>query len=481
MKNSKLIKNLKNLSIYQLRQFKDYVFSPFFNKNEQIKALLNLLLPHYPNFEDKYIRQSRCIQELGLTSNQQLYTLNSKLLELLTDFLTYIQSQGYSLRTKTYTIQVLRQQGEPKALHTAIRQHQILQEHYPYKDAKIHFEKHLFYDQLDQLFLENPRRTYDENLQLKSDHLDIYYLITKLKIACDMASRNIVIKANYSCGLLDAIQQIVENQPLFLRTHPGIDIYYQILKMLKKGLAKDYQLLKKRLEQHIMDFPKEEMLQMYDYAQNYCIRQINTGDSSYYKEFMNLYKTQLQHNILFRNNYLEEWDYKNISTAGIRIQDYEWTEWFIHQMKHRLKPQLQENAFAYNLAALYYATQRYKEALQLLQTIEFTDTSYHLGAKIIQLKSYYELNEFDAFLSLIQSFRIYVQRNKQLSEYRRKANLNMLKLAKKIAKLQEQKNFISNKKKEQEVLKIESLFKSLSPLANADWLQSIWTILRTKC
>ncbi len=250
--------------------------------------------------------------------------------------------------------------------------------------------------------------------------------------------------------------------------------------MLENGLATEYQLLKTLLEQHIMDFPKEEMLQMYDYAQNYCIRQINTGDSSYYIEFMNLYKTQLQHSILLKNNYLEEWDYKNITTAGIRTQDYEWTERFIHQMKHRLKPLVKENAFAYNLAAIYYATQRYKEALQLLQTIEFTDTSYHLGAKIIQLKSYYELDEFDAFLSLIQSFRIYVQRNKQISEYRKKANFNMLKLAKKIGQFQEQKSFISDKKKGQDILKIENLFKNLSPLANADWLQSIWTALSSK-
>lgn len=477
MSKNKLIESLKILSVYELRQFKDYVFSPFFNKNERIQSLLELILVDAPLFESKNIGQAILIKELSLESTQQFYTLNSKLLELLYDFLTYLQLQETPIRTKVHSIRALRHQGEPKSLATVIRQHQILQSHYPYKDAKIHFEKHLFYHQLDQLFLENPRRAYDENLQLKSDHLDIYYLMTKLKIACDMASRNIVIQANYTCGLLAEIEQIIQQQPIFLNQHAGIDIYYQILKMLKKGLAQDYQALKTLLEQHIMDFPKEEMLQMYDYAQNYCIRQINTGNSIYYKEFMNLYKTQLQHNILFRNNYLEEWDYKNISTAGIRIQDYAWTERFIHQMKHRLKPQLQENAFAYNLAALYYATQRYKEALQLLQTIEFTDTSYHLGAKIIQLKSYYELDEFDAFLSLIQSFRIYVQRNKQLSEYRRKANLNMLKLAKKIAKLQEQKSFISANKKQQDSLKIEELFKNLSPLANADWLQRIWTVL----
>ena len=43
--------------------------------------------------------------------------------------------------------------------------------------------------------------------------------------------------------------------------------------------------------------------------------------------------------------------------------------------------------------------------LQQLQDVEFTDTSYHLGAKIIQLKSYFELEETEAFYSLIKAFR----------------------------------------------------------------------------
>ncbi|MCP4440935.1 MAG: hypothetical protein GY810_18595 [Aureispira sp.] len=181
MNRSKLVKSLKFLSVSQLKQFKDYVGSPFFNKQEQLKLLLELLSSYYPDFDQEELQQNTIIKKLSLSSPQQCYTLSSRLLDLLNKFLTYTQQQEQASRHKIHTIQALRQQGEPKALQTAICQHQTLQNHYPYKDAKNHYEKHLFYNELDQIFLDNPRRAYDENLQLKSDHLDIYYLITKLK------------------------------------------------------------------------------------------------------------------------------------------------------------------------------------------------------------------------------------------------------------------------------------------------------------
>ena len=42
------------------------------------------------------------------------------------------------------------------------------------------------------------------------------------------------------------------------------------------------------------------------------------------------------------------------------------------------------------LSWLFIQQKEYKKALQELHNVDFTDASYHLGAKIIQIKSYYE-------------------------------------------------------------------------------------------
>ena len=83
-------------------------------------------------------------------------------------------------------------------------------------------------------------------------------------------------------------------------------------------------------------------------------------------------------------------------------------------------------------------------------TISFTDISYGVGAKTIQLQSYYELQELEALINLIDTFRLYVLRHKTQSDYRKKANLNMLKIVKKVAKLKEKSTFLSKNQFEKE-------------------------------
>ena len=176
---------------------------------------------------------------------------------------------------------------------------------------------------------------------------------------------------------------------------------------------------------------------------------------------------------MLEDGYLPESDYKNIVTAGVRTKDYQWTEAFIHQNKKKLRPEVQENAFNYNLAVFYYATQQYSAALEFLMTILFTDISYGVGAKTIQLQIYYELQEIEPLINLIDTFRLYVMRHKTQSDYRKKANLNMLRIVKKVAKLKEKSTFMPQKQFEKERTKLQVLYTELSPLSNSDWIKEI--------
>ena len=96
-----------------------------------------------------------------------------------------------------------------------------------------------------------------------------------------------------------------------------------------------------------------------------------------------------------------------------------------------------------------------------------------IKAKNIQLQSYYELEEFEALLSLLDTFRLYVRRHKTQSDYRKKANLNMLKIVKKVVKLKEKSMMITTKQLEKEKEVLVKLYETTSPLSNADWIQRI--------
>lgn len=473
MKNTKLIVLLKKLSSKELRKFQEYVMSPFFNKNKKVQHLVNIIVPALVNtsdLESEILEKRKVFRKIYMTQQYnelQINNIISDLLQLLYDFLAQIQFVKQPLLQKKYVLKELFQKDAPQHFEKTIRRYRQLESKNEERSFNYFLEKKDFYSQLDQFVQTKIKRQYDENLQLESDSLDLSYFINKLHIACNMISRNIVINANYHCDFLDEILIFCKKNN-HLENHPALQVYFKTIQMLEgKGEEQFYFDLKKSLVKHYRIFPKEELFTLYNYALNFCIKKINSGQDAFYQEILELYKVLLERKIIFLDGHLSPWTYKNIVTTAIRLKEFEWTEKFIYKYQNMLLANERNNALAYNLATLFHAQGDYRNTLFQLQNVEFTDTSYHLGAKILQLKSYYELDEGEAFFALVEAFKKYILRSKDLSDYRKKANANFLKLAKKIFQIKGK----SGKTADQKRKKIKTDLKQLEPIANKSWLE----------
>jgi hypothetical protein len=485
MLQSKLIYALRGLSDKELKQFQDWLAANIFNKNRTIRQFYALILPFAPTFDKRNMAVKldkkevfRRLYKTVTYDNLKINNLISDTYQLLCDFLAYQNFQRSPKLPHLALMDELYQKGLYKNVAQEAKKFEQQQSESMIRNASFYYDEYLYYKQKDALFLSKPNRTADVNLQLKNDRLDLFYFGMKLKIACDMASRNIVIQASYESLFLDELLQRYENEPTKYEQIPSITVYYQVLQMLQNSEeSKYYQQLKMHLAKNVEKFPNEELRTLYDYARNYCIRKINSGETIFYKEILNLYQFLLDKKIIFQNGYLTEWDYKNITTVGLRLETYDWTEKFIFEYKNALPEAVRENAFIYNLASFYYEKKEYKKSLQLLHEVKFTDTTYHLGAKIIQLKSYYELNETEPFYALTDAFQIYVKRNRQLSDYRKTAYLNLLKGTKKIYKLRAQRGLIANSVWQS---RWEDLKEKVDNqrIANKDWILDIFEAIK---
>lgn len=478
MKKSKLITVLQKLSEKELSQFKDWVHSPAHNKSEQAKTLLEFILKA-SNFEQlekriayKFLYGKQSYNELKINN------VISHLTRQLFDFLAFQNYQHSGHLEQICLMDELLKRDLDKLMLQEGRRLAKDKTQSSLQNSSAFFDEYLYYKQLDEHFLKKPKRAYDENLQLKNNHLDLFYLSTKLKVACDMVSRNTVIQANYEIHHFNDLITWIENEQFQYLQYPAVAVYFQALKTIQSGAIDDYQDLKSLLASNLQVFPNPELSGLYDYALNFCIRQINQGNAAFYNEILELYKFLLDNRIIFVNDYLAQWDYKNIITVGTRLGETKWTEQFILDYKKHLPPKDRENAFVYNLASFYYSTKAYKKSLQLLHEVKFTDTSYHLGAKIIQLKSFYELEEDEPFYALTDAFKIYILRSKDISTYRKQANLNLIKFSKRIYKLKEQEGLIAPSLFTQKWKSINDRLEKTENVANKRWLVSCLTSLR---
>lgn len=471
MKKNRFLDLYQNLSAKERKQFVLYAHSPFFNQNKNLQILIEAIerCIKAKNRVDKRTIFEQCFPKESY--NELKYNnLISDLLYLLYDFLAQGRYAQEKVLQKQLLIRRLLDQEilEPCVMH--LEKYETHQQSQSWQDSQYWYAASQLQDLQDQHLMSQEKRVYTPHLQGRSDALDKFYHLEKMKIACDMASRNTAVKADYQCFFMENILEWYQQNPEELELFPAFQVYLAAYNMLAHKDDAAYLQLKTLLKTLLKYIPKQEIRLLYTYVLNHAVLRINSGETHYYQEILGLYKLLLEEEIIVKNGTLTQWAFTNIITAGIRTMDYEWTEGFIENYQQYLAPDLRQNVYTYNLASLYFEKKDYPAALRMLHNVEFTDAFYHLSAKLIQLKSYFLLAENEALLALINATRRFVQRNRQLSDYQKKSSLNFLHILQRLSIL----HFASIDIKNEGFFsrQLEKDLTNLQPLANKQWLEA---------
>lgn len=451
--------------------------SDYFNKNEKVRTLCTFILQFKPDFESAKL--DKVVAYQAVYGNQpynrfQLNNLLSDLFQLLLSFLSMEQAAPEYAVYQAALVRDLQSRDFDRFAELELEKFERAIEQQPFRNGNYFHQKYHLHELADRQFLRQAKRSKDPNLQQASDALDRYYWTGKLRIASEMISRNTLLNAGYEPHFLNDLL----NTASAVVQVPAVQVYRKVVELLLAPTeAQAYFDLKKELLAHSRLFPPQELQNLYGYALNFCIRQINFGHSVFYEEALDLYRALLERELLIQDGYLSMWTFRNIVTAGIRTGAFEWTERFIDQYQHYLQEQDRANAVQYNLAAYYYARKNYKAALQQLHNVDFTDNFYQIGAKTIQLKIYFELQETEALLALATAFRKFLSRHRQLSDYHRHSNQHFIKLTLQLYKLHSGKQRWSGSQWQKRSEQVQGQLQSLSPVANLDWLRDQWAAL----
>lgn len=462
MEDSKLIELLKTFSAKELREFNEFVQSPFFNKNSELIRFYEHLRTLAPAFSSPKVTKEAVFKALypkQKYDDKQLNYLNNFLLKLAEQYIAYSRFKGNELLERYQLLEAYNQRNLDKHYQFIYNQTNKLLDEWPNRNHEFYQLQYLLADISNRHFLKQQIRRYDDRLQLAGDYLDQYYLASKLKYCCEMLDRKMSIAAEYEVRFANVISQLVENNPEMVT--PPIAIYHTLLNMLMDmGNADHFNKLVALTETHKAHFPMEELKDLYSYAINYCIRRVNQGAPEFLEELFKQYLKSLEAGTLMDGGFLSPWAYKNLIGVGLRLKKFEWTESFIKDYNEKLSPEFRANALHYNLAELHYYQKDYDKALQHLNQVEFSDIYYNLDTKKMMLKIYYELDEIDALLSLLASFKMFLRRTKLISATNKVAYLNFVQAL----------TLLSRKEKRVQPA-LERMLNDPEPLGDRAWLR----------
>ena len=388
--------------------------------------------------------------------------LCSDLLKLVEGFLAQQVFDETPLRQADFLIKAVGDRKLEKLYKTSIRTARRLVDSEYYKDAYFYLNQYQFEKRFFEVSqVEQKDRSKKLNVEAIMNHLDSFYIAEKLRYYCSILSRQNVVSHEYKVLFIDEIVDFLKHQSV--SEVPSIAIYYQIyLTHTDSENEEHYYLLKKLLERHGDEFPRSEAKVIYTYTINYCIAKINQGVNEFLKEFLDINEDLLKKGIL-TDGELSPWKFQNIVTVALRAGRYKWTEDFIKTYKDDLPIDFRENALSYNQARLYWYQKHYDKVISMLREVEYEDVSYNLGSKSMLLLTYYETEEIEPLYSLLDSFRVYLNRHKDIPANRRKNYLNLIKFTKKLTKI------IPGDQKA--IQKLTSEIDQSSGIMNEEWLR----------
>lgn len=476
MKKSKLFSLISSLDKNERKNFRKFVYTDLFNKNKKVRQLCEILLDSLEQATPSEISKPEVFEEIfGKIPYDELRFNNiiSELFKLLHLFLGHSLFMDDSVLKQNLIARALVKREHFAHFNGVMRRYEKLINQGEFRNYDRFLMEYNYHEIMDQYSLSGDKRNYSQGLQTKNDALDQYYLANKLRIACDMYSRNAVINAGYQPHYIEELLNRYQNTPDVFEEIPAIKMYVIAFKMLTEGKEEQYFSLRDYLEVNNHLFPDEELNTIYSYALNYCVRKINSGRSKFYEEIFGLYKALLGRKLLFSSGYLSQWDYTNIITSALRLQEFDWTGRFIDEYRQYLLPEEEFNVYTYNLAALFFAKKDYGKTLELLHDVEFTDPFYHAAAKIIQLKVFFEIGETEALFSLTEAFKKFLKRNKQFSVYQKESNLNFIKAALWLYKAKLNLDLKSPQRYDALMATTLKRVLALKPLANKVWLLEV--------
>lgn len=296
------------------------------------------------------------------------------------------------------------------------------------------FYKHRFeYLQFIALEKESSRKI-DLNITAASDSLDEYYILLKLRYLCAALSHQRISAAQYKVNFIEELIPTISNSEL-IQT-PLIKNYLLVYEMLNDyDNNEGFLRLKQQLIKDRLLFSNTELNEIYIYPINFCIQKLNSGEQNYRTELLDIYKSLPGFDV-DSSEIISPWRFRNVIHLALIERDYKWAEYFLTNFSHRLLPEYRENAITYNMANLRFHEKKYDDVIPLLIHVAYKDINYALVCKILLLKTYFEMRELDAFHSLLESFRLFITRTRDLSATQRKKYLDLLSIMRKLAKME---------------------------------------------
>lgn len=434
---------LNSFSAKELRSFRKFLKSPYFNKSQKVLKLLDILLksgeqeqnPEYRRMIFERIYPGKTY--IDSTLRNLFAGLNNQLNEfmMLENFRNsglgkqkYLSAERLKKNLKEYIYPEVKSSVNSQNFGSDFNY--FLNKHF---DAQSKFNFSVMEEKITRFNSINTELGYLED---SLRYLKLFYLSQTTQLYTTVS----ILRQNFDIGILPpSIKKLSEDlDPEKLRQLiPPCDEYYYAVELYEAMVniyrepdeTKYYHEYKNCFYKYVFRISGDECSMHISNLTSYCTGKATSGIEEFNNELFELIELTIKNKYYQNNNteHLPHEYFRNFLLHGVRLKKFDWVNDFIHENYMKVHPADRENMKQLGFAYLNFNTAQYDEALGNINRISPDFFAFKLDIKNLTVQIFYELGYFEDALVQIKSYKEYLRKDKLLNMEKRKRYFSFLK------------------------------------------------------
>lgn len=438
----KLAEILKTFDKTEVKKFRRFISSAYFNTNESVIKLFRLISSMLQG--DQFDMSKLVPEELfrkiysGRKYDEKTFRyLLSTLYTLLEKYLAISLFEKSGTEMQKYVVDDLTERrlfrlAEKNliAIESGLDNNMLLGGEYIYNKEDIA----LFWHQL--YFLSNKqdplieKRLEQGELQMFSSVVElshIYQILQQVSYSYNQPLKdNIVFEYLKNINYVKLIEYIEKNEDSGNETGVNnrlvkvLKIYFCFMITIMDNNDEIYfEKMNSYVEEYAHLFGKPELQNLHIMLTTCCLRKRKAiNEEKYVRKFFEIIKRGVSLDLYtsYTAQYMDVINFLMIFQTSLQLGEKDWAAEFLRNYGERLSPEYAEDITGYAFAELFFHKKQFSGSLSSLSKVKLSLYRLKIPVKTLQLRLFYELNYIEEAYSMIDAFSHFLATNNKIRE-----------------------------------------------------------------
>jgi hypothetical protein len=424
MLDSKLVESIQSLNQVEQSEFASFLDSRFFQREysiQQLKHLLVLILAALKNSgEEGGLTKENVHEEVFREkeySENRVDRIMFELNRLLKTFLLvkhYLRPENHLEQTLNWS-EIQRSKGKEANVDKQLKK---LRQTYAQKreaSPESYFDQYLLSKEEHEWLSIFNKAKGDLGIPQAIEALDYFYyaqrleLLNRFLLQQRISSVQTPVLIQQEFGVFLVPEHYLEQSSVLRITHK-INQLFEAPQPSVVGVEELMALLRF----HEPDLPPKQLAQFYAYLRNFCTLLFDAGNMAFDGILHTLQRDNLQRGYFYHEGKIHPNAFLNITQHAIRAQNITWAREFMQAHKDKILGEDESReCYRMNEALCLFAEKKYEAALEAIP-FGSNYVAYHLMARRLELKIYYELRS-SLLYPKVDAFKMFINRSRNKS------------------------------------------------------------------